>query len=300
VMASRARELGGRVRTLPRPGPLRYTPTEVVGAMAPLALAAVSPRPNTAIAPRVGPRRQAAVALIARSALERIKLAHGGTDNDILVAASAGAIGEWLRERGVLNRGVIHAGLPVDLRSPTARDELGNQIAKLRVRLPIEERDPERRHVLVRAELDRLMRAGAIAGQWLITKLSDLLPSAMLGPTMRFSLLPRFFGTIISCVEAPPGLELDGRHVSGGYVLAWLPERHRLAITAMVSAESMRVSVVSDGSLGAATAEQLVTAIESDIGRLASAAARDEQPSHGALAALAVDDHEPRPGPSRQ
>jgi diacylglycerol O-acyltransferase len=84
----------------------------------------------------------------------------GGTVNDVMVAASAGALRRYLQGRGEPVDGLtIRAGLSVDLRSRADAPELGNQAGAVLVGLPIGVADPLERLVVVKREMDALKRS---------------------------------------------------------------------------------------------------------------------------------------------
>jgi WS/DGAT/MGAT family acyltransferase len=90
----------------------------------------------------------------------------GATVNDILVAAVAGALGDYLRAHG---DGVdeVHALVPFNLRpldAPLPR-ELGNRFGLVLLGLPVDETDPVLRAIEVKRRMDAIKRGheGAIA-----------------------------------------------------------------------------------------------------------------------------------------
>lgn len=100
-------------------------------------------------------------------ALARVKeLAHalGGTVNDVLMAALAGALRRYLAEHGddVTARD-IRALVPVNLRPATRieemDDKLGNHFGLVFLRLPITERSARARFVRVKAYMDQLKQS---------------------------------------------------------------------------------------------------------------------------------------------
>ena len=107
--------------------------------------------------PQPGARRAAQRARSARTAasggsragstdFKEIKNALGGTVNDAVLAVVAGALGRWLRDRGVRTEGLeLRALVPVSIRSDEERGELGNRIAAMRGPLPVYVGDPVER-----------------------------------------------------------------------------------------------------------------------------------------------------------
>jgi diacylglycerol O-acyltransferase len=95
----------------------------------------------------LGPRRRLAFARLSLLDARWIRSAHGGTVNDVVLTALAGGLRRHLAWAGVpIPGGVLHALVPVSLRTPHEASALGNRLAALRVPLAL---GPDR-------ELDRL------------------------------------------------------------------------------------------------------------------------------------------------
>ena len=80
-----------------------------------------------------------------------IKDTFGGTINDIVLAVVAGGLRSFLVSRGADpndEKNALQALCPVSLRDTSERTALGNRLAMLLVKLPIDERDAESRDVL--------------------------------------------------------------------------------------------------------------------------------------------------------
>lgn len=89
--------------------------------------------------------------------VKRAGRAYGATINDVLVAAVAGAVGRYLRERGG-HIDAIHALVPFNLR-PLDRplpSELGNRFGLVLVALPVGIEDPVERLAAVKREMDAI------------------------------------------------------------------------------------------------------------------------------------------------
>lgn len=82
-----------------------------------------------------GPRRRLAVVKGDLSAIHAAARAHGGSVNDVVLAAVAGALGSLLRSRGEeVDRFVV--SIPVSRRTATTSTALGNQIGVAPAELP--------------------------------------------------------------------------------------------------------------------------------------------------------------------
>jgi len=145
VPAPRARELAadawrGRLRPAERAGPgalsqahglrrIREGMAELGGARPPRR------RPATSLNRPVGPRRRLDVVAVDLAAVRGLGHAHGGTVNDVMLAAVAGALRTLLAARGE-QLDEVTITVPVAARRAATGGELGNQIGIMPVTVP--------------------------------------------------------------------------------------------------------------------------------------------------------------------
>ncbi len=108
---------------------IREGMTELVGARPPRR------RPGTSLNRPVGPRRRLDVVAVDLDAVRDLGHAHGGTVNDVVLAAVAGALRTLLAARGE-QLGEVTITVPVAARRAAAAGELGNQIGIMTVTVP--------------------------------------------------------------------------------------------------------------------------------------------------------------------
>ena len=77
--------------------------------------------------------------------LQALEKASGCTINDIALCIIAGALREYLQQRGELPEPSLIAGMPIDIRSDNMKKAIGNQISVVRVSLHTEMCDPKAR-----------------------------------------------------------------------------------------------------------------------------------------------------------
>jgi diacylglycerol O-acyltransferase / wax synthase len=92
-------------------------------------------RPVTSLNQPVGPRRRLDAVAVDLAAVRDLGHAHGGTVNDVLLAAVAGALRTLLAGRGE-QLGEVSIVVPVAARTTVSEDELGNQIGIMPVTVP--------------------------------------------------------------------------------------------------------------------------------------------------------------------
>ncbi len=137
--------------------------------------------------------------------LKRIKRAHGGTINDIVLTVLAGALRSWMLTRAepVTTSSSIRAMVPVSVRTPG--DNSGNQIAAFLCDLPIGEPDPVIRLQRVRFEMDMLKETGQMLGATALVSVASFTPPTVhsLGARAVSGLSRRVYNVIITNVPGP-------------------------------------------------------------------------------------------------
>ena len=137
--------------------------------------------------------------------LKRIKRAHGGTINDIVLTILAGALRSWMMTRGesVTTRSSVRAMVPVSVR--TADDASGNQIAAFLCDLPIGEPDPVIRLERVRFEMDMLKETGQMLGATALVGVASFTPPTVhsLGARVVSAMSRRVYNVVITNVPGP-------------------------------------------------------------------------------------------------
>ncbi|MCP5039663.1 MAG: DUF1298 domain-containing protein, partial [bacterium] len=133
-----------------------------------------------------GPYRRVDWLQLDLSAALQARRAFGGTLNDLILACAAGALGRFLRQRGLHVEDLdFRASIPVNIRRDEERGELGNHISSLFAPLPIEEEDPVKRLERV-IEITRELKSSVGDGGWgALDELSDRLFPSLMGELMK-------------------------------------------------------------------------------------------------------------------
>jgi len=119
-------------------------------------LLAEEPAPRTSLDRLIGPDRSLALVRGSLDLIRKIGRAHDATVNDILLAATAGALRALLQSRGEPVEGVtMRIYVPVSLRRTLRGQVQGTLIAQMVVPLPLEEPDPVRRLRQIASETTR-------------------------------------------------------------------------------------------------------------------------------------------------
>jgi diacylglycerol O-acyltransferase / wax synthase len=196
----------------------------------------------------IGPHRRVWWVRSRLADFKEIKNALGGTVNDVVLAVVSGALGRWLRGRGVRTEGLeLRALVPVSIRSEDERGALGNRIAAMRGPLPVYARDPVERLRLVREAMQGLKESKQALAAEVISGLEDFAPPTLLAQASRLNFSTRLFNLIVTNVPGPQfPLYLLGREMLEIVPIAFLPEHHALAIAIMSYNGKMNLGLLGD------------------------------------------------------
>ena len=192
--------------------------------------------PHSPLNVEIGRDRRVAWVRAELEALKAGRSVEGSTVNDVILSVAAGALGRFLARRarelpeGHPGRGQalpdhLIALVPVSIRRPEEQSAMGNRIASIQVRLPLDVADPRRRLEQVTRETARLKaseqaRAASLiidATGWTPPTINRLLAEAISrpltwnlvisnvpGPQMPFYLLGRRLLEVYPCVPLSP------------------------------------------------------------------------------------------------
>ncbi len=138
---------------------------------------------------------------------KRIRKAHGGTINDVVLAVIAGALREWLMARGenLTARSTIRAMVPVSMRPEGDANAGGNQVAAFLCDLPVGEPDPVVRLQRVTFEMGQLKASGQALGAQAIVGIAGFAPPTLhaIGARAASGLTRRVWNLVVTNVPGP-------------------------------------------------------------------------------------------------
>jgi WS/DGAT/MGAT family acyltransferase len=153
---------------------------------------------------RLGPRRAVAFTRLPMRAVRDIRLRHGVSVNDVVLAALAGGLKRWLEAHGEQTRGLeLRALVPVSLRSPDQAADLGNRISAMLVPLAVDPAGEVPRLAATHAATQRLKTRGAWTGIDALLELVDGLPAALVATVGQRLSLGRLANLIATNVPGP-------------------------------------------------------------------------------------------------
>jgi diacylglycerol O-acyltransferase len=164
----------------------------------------LSPASPTPLNGDLGPHRRFDWAAMDLATVRAIKEKLGGTVNDVMLAVLSGALRYFLRQRG-LDPGHLEfrAMLPVNVRTEADRESLGNRVAMVVARLPLDERDPCRRLERVIAETRACKGSKQALGMKTIEEVSDLSFAMLITEFSRLAAQARPFNVVVTNVPGP-------------------------------------------------------------------------------------------------
>ena len=229
--------------------------------------------PHTVFNVEIGPHRRFAITQADLADLKRVKDAHGGTVNDVILSIVAGAIGKYLRARGHSTEGLeMRAMVPVSVRAADEHGALGNRISAMMAPLPIWAEDPVERLQVVTEQMGDLKSSGQAVGAEILTKVTDFAPTTIASQAARLQPAQRFFNLVVTNVPGPQfPLYVLGRKMESIFPMVPLARRQALCVGIMSYNGQVNFGLIGDYDamadldsfaldLEAATAEVIATA----------------------------------------
>lgn len=136
--------------------------------------------------------------------VKEVKNRLGGTVNDVVVAVVAGAMRRFLQRRAVdVDRLDFRAMLPVNIRRESQQGKLGNRVAFLMARLPVDERDPAQRFARVVETTRGLKESSTVEGGEILEELADWTATGLFTSVTRLAARTRSFNMVVTNVPGP-------------------------------------------------------------------------------------------------
>jgi diacylglycerol O-acyltransferase len=165
------------------------------------------PAPDSPLNVRIGEQRRFGMARTELDDYRRVRGAHGGTVNDVVLATAAGALRAWLLTRGepVTPTTTIRAMIPVSVRGEGEQGPPGNRVSSYFVDLPVGEGNPVMRLHQVSFAMRGHKESGQSVGAQAIVQLSGFAPPTLhsLGARLASSFSRRLFNVVVTNVPGP-------------------------------------------------------------------------------------------------
>jgi diacylglycerol O-acyltransferase len=201
----------------------------------------------------VGPNRRFAMAEVSVADAKAVKNALGGTVNDVVLAAVAGALWALLRHRGERVTGhSLRAMVPVSTRTEGGTSALGNQVSMFFVDLPVGVADPARRLRKITGATRELKSSHQALAATAIMNSARWAPPTLHGLAARLVARQRFVNLIISNVPGPQvPLYLDGARLLVAFPVMPLGEAMALSVAVTSLSGVMGFGFTTDWDRGA-------------------------------------------------
>ena len=165
------------------------------------------PAPDSPLNARIGEQRRFGMAATDLDDYKRVRKAHGGTVNDVVLATVAGALRAWMLTRGeaVTPATVLRAMVPVSVRTSDDAGSAGNRISSLFVDLPVGEGSPVVRLQRVGYAMRGHKESGESVGADRLVQMSGFAPPTIhsLGARVASSMTRRLFNLVVTNVPGP-------------------------------------------------------------------------------------------------
>jgi len=242
-------------------------------------------RPPVAPSPlnvKVGPHRRYTWVDADLSELQAIKDSLGGTVNDAVLAVVSGALGRYLRHRGVDTRDlVLRALVPIAVAVDDEDAALGNAVAPLAAPLPIGIEDPVAQFQAIReatADLDGARRA---LGARALTELAGLATATIMSQAARLQQSQPGFDLMVTNVPGPQyPLYLLGRRLRALYPVVPITGRQALGIAVVSYDGRLCFGLLADYD-GLPDVDVLATELRASIDALAAGASIPRRAARG-------------------
>ena len=163
--------------------------------------------PDTPLNVPIGEQRRFGMAATDLDDYKRVRKAHGGTVNDVVLATVSGALRTWLLTRGekVTPTTVVRAMVPVSVRADAQKGELGNRVSSYFVDLPVGEGSAVMRLHQVSFAMRGHKESGSSVGADALVQLSGFAPPTIhaLGARTASVMTRRLFNLVVTNVPGP-------------------------------------------------------------------------------------------------
>jgi WS/DGAT/MGAT family acyltransferase len=221
----------------------------------------------------VGPHRRFAWVRSSLNDLKGVKNELGGTVNDVVLAAVAGALGRFMRARGQSTVDLeLRAMVPVSIRTDDEHGALGNRVTTMMAPLPVWCEDPVRRLHLVSKSMGDLKESKQAMGAELLAQMQDFAPPTIAGQAARLQSRQRFFNLVVTNIPGPQfPLYLMGRRMERLFPMVPLAKNQGVCFAIMSYDGQVNFGLTGDYD-GMSELEDLAADLEASIEELIEAA----------------------------
>ena len=198
----------------------------------------------------IGPHRRWDWTTASLSEVKQIRRTHGGTVNDVLLAAITRAFRDLLENRGELSDGlVVRSLVPVSVRGKDEGGAVTNRVSAVLANLPVGEPDPLRRLALVREQMDGIKRTYQAVSAEILTGMLGFAAPMWLALSSRaaFRVPQPLVQTVTTNVPGPRfPLYILGRRMLAAYPYVPIGNRLRISVAIFSYLDSFSFGITAD------------------------------------------------------
>ncbi|MEA2299120.1 MAG: diacylglycerol O-acyltransferase / wax synthase [Solirubrobacteraceae bacterium] len=251
-----------------------------LAAIGPLSWLAGDPAPRTPLNVAIGPHRRYTWIDGDLERFRQIKTALGGSVNDVVLTAVAGALGRYLRGAGHETEGlVLRAIVPVWAPADVGRSR--SRVETVWAPLPVGIVDPRERFAEVSQAMDGLKESGRAVDARILTELAGFAPSTIISEAARVQARSRFANLTVTNVPGPQGaLFLLGRRLEAIYPVFPLADHQALGVAVMSYCGRLGFGLLADYD-AVPDVEAIAVELEAAIDELSALAGSARRPGRG-------------------
>ncbi|WP_326546497.1 wax ester/triacylglycerol synthase family O-acyltransferase [Mycolicibacterium sp. ND9-15] len=195
-----------------------------------------------------GPHRRVTWFEVELSEIKQIKNALGGTINDVVIAAVAGGLRNWMLDRGYPVDGLtLQAMVPKSVRLETERNTFGNRVAAMRAPLPVGVADPVERLRTVITAMNALKSSKQVLGVEAYLGVQQFAPPTLLAQAARLNFSTRLFNLIVTNVPGPQfPLHMLGRELVSFLPIVPTPQGHTIGFGILSYNGKLGICLIGD------------------------------------------------------
>ena len=227
----------------------------------------------------IGPYRRFATVSVDLAEIKQTKNVAGGTVNDVVLTAVAGALSRYMRAHGHSTRGLeLRAMVPISVRADEEHGALGNRVSSYMAPLPIWCDNPLKRLRLVSETMGDLKQSKQAVGATLMTELADFAPPTIAGQAARLQAGQRFFNLVVTNIPGPQfPLYLLGRELEAIYPMVPLAKRQAVCFGIMSYNGKVNFGLIGD-YVALEDLDVLAADLEASLAELATAVPDEIKP----------------------
>jgi WS/DGAT/MGAT family acyltransferase len=214
-------------------------------------LRATRPYPVSPLAAPSSSSRRIGFVQLELAEIKKVRAAHGGTCNDVILTVLSGALRQWMINRGQRVAGrPLRALVPVSIRSRDA-GTAANQLSGYLCELPVHLDDPVEQLREIRRSMNRNKAGGPLTGAGALPVLAGRIPSPLhrVATKTAGQAAGLLFDTVITNVPLPKlDLRLDGSALREIYPLVPLAPRHAVGVAATIFHDYVHIGLQANGA----------------------------------------------------